>query len=151
MYTRQTRIFVGFGNEVVHHLGQFCRATLATILNVKLKATCIAQTEDWRWGKGQHQTFLNAGRAAKQFTHQLPGYSFALIPVALGHEHGGRVVLETAAQKVEPSECHGILVGRVGGHCIHHFRHNFVSALQGGAIGQKHRSNKVALVFIRHQ
>ena len=77
--------------------------------------------------------------------------TLALVPVPLGHEDGGGIVAESAAEKIEPGEGDRVFVGRIGLNDLQHFADDFVSALQGCTVWQEYCADVVALILVRHQ
>ena len=69
----------------------------------------------------------------------------------LGDKNSRGVVAETAAKKIEAGKRNRKFVGTIGANRIDHLAHYLVGALQRRAIGQDHRADVIALIFVRHQ
>ena len=135
----------------LRHLGQPRGAAVTAVLQIELEAAGRTQAEDRRRVEGQHQRFLDVRRLHEQLADEgLHGHG-TFVPVRLRDEDRGRVVAIAAAEKVEAREGDGVLVVGVGLDDLQHLGDDLVGAFQRCAIGQDHRGDVVALVFIRHQ
>ena len=152
LHASKLRILVGGREEFAHFLGQPLRPAFAAILDVELETAGIAQPEDRRRRKRQHQSLLDVGGLHEVIADQLPRADIgALVPVLLRHEDGRCAVAKAAADEIQAGKGHGVLVGGVGLHRLEHLADHPVGSLQGGAIRQEHRSDVITLIFVRHQ
>ena len=151
MYARKLRILGGGTHHGVHALRQFCRTTFATILQIKLEATGVAEPKNgWRTER-QHQCLLDATGLHEKIPHHLLAGDAALVPVLLGDKQGGGTVLVTAAEEIKTGECDHILVVGVRFCRLDYFFDHGICAVQRRAVWQEYGSDVETLILVRYQ
>ena len=148
----QLGLFVGLFQQAGQELCETPHPAVTFVLQVELKAAGLAQALNGGRCKGQWQASFDAAGFHIRFHHQFFGRLVTLGPGFERKKHRGSRRLQTPSpQKIQAHQAeHGVDIF-VGRHGRLHLLDDLVGALQRRALGQDHRADEVALVFVRHQ
>lgn len=140
------------GHEVLRHLREPPWVALAAPLHVDLEAAGLPQPLDAGRVESEGQPVLQREAHAADLLRELLRGLLALLPAFHWDEDGRRIALGAPADQVEAVDDEEVADGWVlRVHQPQLLEGGALGARQRGAVGQHHRGDDVALVFLRHE